>query len=180
MTTLTAIHVRDTGHVLAAVTRSAPPTEGHEPAAILVGGGLPLRSVGLSPPDVITVPADRLATATVDTEAVLEDPRRYGVIQVEQNGDKKNEVQQLKSEAANRVAITLTATGAQVSYPGTVDTVAHAVLVIMEQAGPPKILSGSIPANASTVTLLTTLPAGSWRTLTLVSGFVLHAVEQTV
>lgn len=177
MTTLTVIYARSTGHVLAAVTRREPPAGDEDPAG-LVGSGLPLRSVGLpTPPDMITVPADRLASAVVESDTVLEDPRQYQVVEVKQN-DKKHELQQVKP---GTVKITLTATGAKLSYPGGVDTVPHPVLVVLEQAGPPKILSGSIPALSSTVTLLATLPAGStWRTLTLVSGFALHAEEQTV
>lgn len=178
MTTLTVIYGRSTGHVLAAVTRREPPAADEDPAG-LVGSGLPLRSVGLlTPPDMITVPADRLATAVVESDTVLEAPRQYQVVEVKQNDQKKHELRQFKT---GTVSITLTATGAKLSYPTPVDTVPHPVLVILEQAGPPKILSGSIPANTREVTLLATLPAGStWRTLTLVSGFELHAEEKTV
>jgi hypothetical protein len=179
MTTFTVIHVQDTGNVLAAVSLAAPP-EPAPPVGDLVGAGLPLRLLGLPAPDAITVPADRLATVTVDNDAAAENPRASGVVELVQNGEKRHKLELLK-DSTTSVDTDLDSTGAKVRYTGTAAGAELAVLVVMEQSGPQKLLSGVIPATAQQVTLPGTFTSGEqWRTLTFVHGFTPSAEVVTV
>ena len=79
MSKLTVVYLKDTGHVLAALTRADPP-QGTEPVSALVGTGLPVRFVGRPPADV-TVPAEDLAAVTVDDQPeVVISPQSFQVI----------------------------------------------------------------------------------------------------
>jgi hypothetical protein len=75
MTALTVVYLKDTGHVLAAVTTAVPP-EGSEPVKALVGAHLPWRGTGQASVDV-TFPDHLLAAVTVVEN--LPDISRSGV-----------------------------------------------------------------------------------------------------
>jgi len=78
------------------------------------------------------------------------------------------------------VDINLNPTGAKVTHTGGVG-VQLAVLVVMEQNGPQRLLSGVIPATTTEVTLAASFTSGEkWRTVTFVHGFTPHAEEVTV
>ena len=52
MSKLTVVYLKDTGHVLAALTRADPPAAG-EPVGALVDKGLPVSAIDGTPADVI-------------------------------------------------------------------------------------------------------------------------------
>jgi hypothetical protein len=63
MSKLTVVFLKDTGHVLAALTRADPPASA-EAVSALVNKGLPVSAVDGTPADVI-LPAASLAAVTV-------------------------------------------------------------------------------------------------------------------
>jgi hypothetical protein len=81
MSKLTVVYLKDTGHVLAALTRADPPAAA-EPASALVNKGLPLSAVDVTAAD-ITVPVANLASVTVDDDQpeVLTSPQNFQVVQ---------------------------------------------------------------------------------------------------
>ena len=81
MSKLTVVYLKDTGHVLAALTRADPPTAA-EPVDAFVSKGLPVSSVDVTAAD-ITVPVTNLASVTVadDQPEVLTSPQSFQVVQ---------------------------------------------------------------------------------------------------
>jgi hypothetical protein len=181
MTKLIVVQARQTGHVLAAVTQTAVRQASQQTVAEVVGSRLPVLVASPRPTvATVTVPADQLAVTTVDPDdKVLEDPSSYEVVEVQQ-GTVTVQVLQVLGGGARIVTTTITSAGATVSYPLPADNVAHRVLLVLEQLGPPKLLSGSIPAGARQAVLPIALDPGKWRTLTLVGGFRPRASELTV
>ena len=80
MSKLTVVFLKDTGHVLAGLTRADPPAA-TEPASALIGAGFTLGPVdGAS--TAITIPAAMLAAVTVDDQpGVVLDPLGFQVIE---------------------------------------------------------------------------------------------------
>jgi hypothetical protein len=77
MSRLTAVFLKDTRHVLAALTRADPPTASEQVNA-LVGAGLPIGP----PVDGTTVPVAKLDAVTVDDQLeVLLDPWGFQVVE---------------------------------------------------------------------------------------------------
>jgi len=120
MSKLTVVYLTDTWHVLAALTRTAPP-KGTEPAGALVGTGLPVRFIGNLPADA-TVSAQDLALATVDDQpGVLISPQSYKVV-----FDSKGQAQVQNAGAAGQVTLAIdtqhgaTITGVTASLPARV------------------------------------------------------------
>ena len=64
MSKLTVVYLKTTGHVLAALTRAAPP-EGDEPVTALVGTSLTVRASDRRWP-MLPFPLELLAAVTVD------------------------------------------------------------------------------------------------------------------
>jgi hypothetical protein len=80
MSKLTVVYLKDTGHVLAALTRANPPAAA-EPVSALVGTGLPVSFMGGLSLDV-SFPAQDLAAVTVDDRPdVVIAPQDYQVVQ---------------------------------------------------------------------------------------------------
>jgi hypothetical protein len=80
MTKLTVVFLKDTGHVLAALTRADPPAAGEQVSAF-VDTGLPVAAIGGTPSDV-TVPVANLDAITVDDlPKVLLSPQGFQVVQ---------------------------------------------------------------------------------------------------
>jgi hypothetical protein len=80
MSALTVVFLKDTGHVLAALTRADPPAPG-EPVGALVDTGLPLATIDGTTTDV-TIPVGNLDAVTVDDQPeVLLNPQGFQVIQ---------------------------------------------------------------------------------------------------
>jgi hypothetical protein len=80
MSKLTVVFLKDTGHVLAALTRADPPAA-DEPVSALVDTGLPVAVIDGTPADV-TVPVAMLDAVTVDDQPeVLFNPQDFQVVQ---------------------------------------------------------------------------------------------------
>ena len=80
MSKLTVVFLKDTGHVLAALTRADPPAAGEQVSA-LVGTGLPMGAIDGTSADVI-VPVANLDAVTVDDQPeVLLDPQGFQVVE---------------------------------------------------------------------------------------------------
>jgi hypothetical protein len=80
MSKLTVVFLKDTGHVLAALTRADPPAA-NEPVGALVDTGLPVIVINGTPTDV-TVPVAMLDAVTVDDQPeVLFNPQDFQVVQ---------------------------------------------------------------------------------------------------
>lgn len=80
MSTLTAVYLKATGHVLAALTRVARP-EGDEPVTALVGPNLTVSGIPTAAADV-TFPVNYLAAVTVnDQPGVVISPYDFQVIE---------------------------------------------------------------------------------------------------
>jgi hypothetical protein len=84
MSKLTVVYLKDTGHVLAALTRADPPAAA-EPVGGLVNKALPMSAVDMTAAD-ITVPVANLASVTVDDTLpeVLTSPQNFQVVQDQQ------------------------------------------------------------------------------------------------
>ena len=86
MSKLTVVFLKDTGHVLAALTRADPPTAGEQVSA-LVGTGLPMGAIDGTSADVI-VPVANLDAVTVDDQPeVLLDPQGFQVVEDPQTAE---------------------------------------------------------------------------------------------
>lgn len=80
MSKLTVVFLKDTEHVLAALTRADPPAAGEQVSA-LVGTGLPIGAIDGTSADVI-VPVAMLDAVTVDDQPeVLLDPQGFQVVE---------------------------------------------------------------------------------------------------
>lgn len=80
MTKLTAVYLKRTSHVLAALTRTDPP-QTDEPVSALIGSGLLVRFIGQLPLN-ITFYAQDLSAVTVDNQPdVLINRQNYQVVQ---------------------------------------------------------------------------------------------------
>lgn len=80
MSKLTVVFLKDTEHVLAALTRADPPAIGEQVGA-LVGTGLPIGAIDGTSADVI-VPVANLDAVTVDDQPeVLLDPQGFQVVE---------------------------------------------------------------------------------------------------
>jgi hypothetical protein len=178
---ITVLYVRDTANVLAAVTRTAPATT--VPAvAELVGTGLRTRALGTETLDV-TVPADDLATATVDADGrVFDDLRGYVVVESPQpDGTLKTELSQLPP--ASGQSVTFTANVVSVDIAGSGGTGVK-VLVVLEKASSPApapvILTGTVPNLDTQVALPASLDTGTWRAAVFATGRRPFAHQGTV
>jgi hypothetical protein len=137
---LTVVYLKATGHVLAALTRAAPPV-GDEPVTALVGSSMAVPGVSRTPADV-AIPAVLLAAATVDgnqTDVVIS-PQSFQV--VEDPADKSHP----KVE--------------NVGTPGTdltLDTASGAKVTLTSSSSPPSLLAVVVlqkvtsPALAATI-----------------------------
>ena len=156
MSKLTVVYLKDTGHVLAALSRADPP-EGDEPVGALVGTGLPVSFID-RPPAGVTLPArDLLAAVTVDDDQpeVLINPQNFQVVQDPQ-GKAAPQVTSF-ADTGSQVGLTIdTSSGAKVTVAdGPSGTQLPAVVVLQKATSPsraPTILSPvTITAGSSTV-----------------------------
>jgi hypothetical protein len=159
---MTLLFVKHTGHVLAAVTRSADPT-----GKILTGdlalGGLLVR--GFSGQEQFEVPPEQLDVLTVDLEPVLLlQPRAYTVDQ--------GQAVPLPNITAPTVALTATDVTVTLSGPVPADTKVWSQ-VDGGNLTSPRVADGVIPASvgASAVTLrIEAVDPGTYNVLVLVGG----------
>jgi hypothetical protein len=184
MTELTVLYLRDTGNVLAAITR-ADPSGRAQTVAELVGASLPLRFIDGGTPMALSLPAARLAAATVDDDpTVVQGPTDYGVVEKKEDGETKY---QLTSQAdSTGVVVVLRGSEVDITIPTAPITAARPVLVVLEKvvASPPRpatvIVSGSIPVGSQAVTLNAQLETGDWDTAAFVQGMTPYTTQETV
>jgi len=154
MTKLTVVQLKDTGHVLAALTRADPP-QGTEQASTLVGAGLPLSSVGGVAAD-FTVPAQDLAPVTVDDQPeVLINPQGFQVVQDPQ-GQAPPQVKNVGVPGSS-VDLTIAASsGAAVKVTGVSSATTLQAVVVLQNVTTPNLAATILPTV--TVTIGTATP----------------------
>ena len=138
MSKLTVVFLKDTGHVLAALTRADPPASA-EPVSALVNKGLPVSAVDGTPADVI-LPAANLAAVTVadDQPEVLINPQNFQVIQDPQG----QAPPQVKNVGVPGSTITLTldaASGATVTVTGMPSATSLPAVVVLQKVTSPSL-----------------------------------------
>jgi len=152
MSKLTVVFLKDTGHVLAALTRADPPTA-TESASDLVGAGVAVGPVG-GTSAAITIPAAMLDTATVDDQPeVVLDPLGFQVVQDPQ-GLKPPTVTAVGVPGSS-VPMTISHTvGATVTVQNMPLTLLTAVLVLQQVAVPspqPRIVVTTLTVGTAKV-----------------------------
>jgi hypothetical protein len=190
----TVLYMKDTGQVMAAVTRvalvEAPPAD--DPDAVppevlaLVGDALPVRSfinVGTGFPDAATfaIPAEQLAALTVDVDQdQLLSPRGYVVVD-----DKKLELPQAGAPPIAAAANNGSTLGVTLATVTPIDLpVALHVLPAAGATGRPQVLEGVFragPPPAPTVNFNLSAPlSGTYTVLMLVRGYPARSQVLTV
>ncbi len=155
MSKLTVVYLKDTGHVLAALTRADPPP-GDEPVTALVGGGLPVSAVGAKPAD-FTMPAKDLDTLTVDDDRpeVLIDPQKFQVVKDPQ-GLAPPTVTYVGVQGGS-VSLNLdTASGATVTVTDVSSATSLPAVVVLQ-----KVTSPSLPPTVLAPVTVAVGPAGT-------------------
>jgi hypothetical protein len=164
---MTLLYLKQTGHVLGAVTRVADPDGEITPEA-LAQGGLFVR--GLAANQQFEIQPEQLDVLTVDLQEVaLLNPRGFIVNEEDQTAE---ELQPGGSSALN--ASTVTATRVTVNLAASPATTTEVKVWVQIQGGnltQPQIVSGKIAAGAVTVDLqIETLSPGQYVLLTVATG----------
>ncbi len=137
MSALTVVYLTTTGHVLAALTRAAPP-EGAEQVEAFVGANLPVRGIGTTPAD-FAFPANLLAAVTLGDSLPLAviDPQAFQVVEDPQ--DKAHpKVTQFLVTTAPAATLTLdTTSGAKVKLTNVPPTTSLQAVVILQKVTTP-------------------------------------------
>ncbi len=156
MSKLTVVYLKDTGHVLAALTRADPPTAG-EPIGALVNKGLPVSAVDTTAAD-ITVPVANLAAATVadDQPEVLINPQNFQVVQDPQ-GQAPPRVKNVGVQGSTVSVALHHASGATVTVTNVPSATSLPAVVVLQ-----KIMSPSLPP---TILAPVTITVGSGGTV---------------
>ncbi len=159
MSKLTVVYLKDTGHVLAALTRADPP-QGDEPVTALVGTGLPVSSIGGLATDVI-LPVANLAAVTVDDNQpeVLINPQNFQVVQDPQ-GQAPAQVKNVGVSGSQVLLAIDVTSGATVTVKNVPSATSLPAVVVLQ-----KVTS---PSLAPTILSPVTVTVGS--TGTVVSG----------
>jgi|tagenome__1003787_1003787.scaffolds.fasta_scaffold20227794_2 hypothetical protein len=157
MSKLTVVYLKDTGHVLAALTRADPST-GDKPVSALVGAGLPVSAIAETSADV-TLSAQDLAAATVDDDQpeVLINPQNFQVVPDPQ-GQGPPQVKNIG--AAGQVVLSVTTSGAKVTVTNVPSATSLPAVVVLQN-----IKSPSVAPNILSPVTVTVGPGG-----TVVSG----------
>jgi hypothetical protein len=152
MTKLTVVFLKDSKHVLAALTRADPPAA-NEPVSALVDTGLPLAVIEGTPADV-TIPVAYLDAVTVDDQPeVLLNPQGFQVVQ---------DLQKLLPPKVTSVgvigsAVTLlisAANGAAATVTGAPTTSLTAVVVLQKVTAPSPALIVVRPVTVGSSTVV--------------------------
>jgi len=152
MSALTVVFLKDTGHVLAALTRADPPAAG-EPVSALVDTGLPLAVIDGTPTDV-TLPVANLDAVTVDDQPeVLLNPQGFQVIQDPQKllPPKVTSVGIVGSAVTPSISAT---NGAAVNVTGVPATSLTAVVVLQKVTAPSPVLIVVHPVTVGSSTVV--------------------------
>lgn len=173
MNKLTVVYLKDTGNVLAALTRADPPAA-DEPVTALVGTSLPVSAFDKATAG-ITLPVQDLAAVTVDDQPeVVVSPQGYQVIQ-----DPQGALQVKSASPPGQVTLAITTTGGATV---TVSNASPAMVVLQKvttSSPPPTILSPVTVGPGSTTVFSKTIFAAheTWNMYAFVQG--LHpAAEQ--
>lgn len=160
---MTVVFVKHTGHVLAALTRTAA-ADAAMSAADVAGPGLLVRSAGASDAD-LEVPAEELDVVVTDLRPeVLLEPRAYRVL-------KNGEPQLDALSSLPGVTVTTTTTDVTVTLvPPPSSEVAVWVLLRKVASGETAVVTGEVTPPGATESMPHPLGAGQLRLLTLVSG----------
>ncbi|HJY95653.1 MAG TPA: hypothetical protein VJ371_11910 [Streptosporangiaceae bacterium] len=161
MTKVTVVYLKDTGHVLAALTRANPP-QGTEQVSALVGTGLPVRFIGGHQADA-TVAAQDLDLATVDDQpGVVTNPQSFRV-----TFDAKGQAQVTSAGAASQITLDITTSSGA--------TVTGATTQVPARVGLQKVVTSSslAPAKLNPVTVG---PGASGTVVAGPAGFALHDI----
>jgi hypothetical protein len=153
MSKLTVVFLKDTKHVLAALTRADPPAA-TEPVGVLVGTGLPIGPIDVTSAEVI-VPVAKLDAVTVDDQPeVLLDPWGFQVV---------DDPQQLKPP-----------TVASVGVPGS--TVSPAISASLGAA----VTVTNVPAQSLPVVVVLQKVASPGTAPLIVASSVLVGIQRVV
>jgi hypothetical protein len=144
MSKLTVVYLKDTGHVLAALTRADPPA-GDEPVSALIGADLPLSAIDGTPAPV-TLPAHPLAAVTVDDDQpdVLINPQNFQVV-LDPQGQRPPQVKDVGH--TGQVDLNITPSGATVTVTNVTSATSLPAVVVLQKvpssppSGPPNLLS---------------------------------------
>jgi len=148
MSKLTVVYLKDTGHVLAALTRANPPAAA-EPVSALVGTGLPVSFMGGLSLDV-SFPAQDLAAVTVDDRpGVVIAPQDYQVVQ-----DPRSQAPPQVNDLGSPHQVTFAITAAA----GATVTVANARL-------PARVVLQKVPLATSVPTVVSQVDVGPGSTV---------------
>jgi hypothetical protein len=167
---MTVLYLKDTQHVLAAVSRTTDPAR-PPTVADLAPAGLRARAVGTVFRTDVTVEAARLAAATVPADpAVLTDPRAFSVTP----GGKPS------VERLTTVTPTIAITAGQVDVTVINAVAGLKVLLVLGKAGgpAPEVLTGALTAGPATFAV--NLGKGVWRAVAFVAGRPPAAKEVTI
>ena len=168
MSKLTVMYLKDTGHVLAALTLADPPG-GDEPVGVLVGTGLPVSFIGGLAAGVTFLARD-LASVTVDDQPeVVVTPQDYQAVPDPQ-GQAPPQVKNVGP--TGQVILAITASG------GATVTVANPLvpaIVVLQKvtppSSPPTILPPVAVGPGATVVFHTGFAAGDeWNMYAFVQG----------
>lgn len=138
MSALTVVYLKATGHVLAALTRAAPP-EGAEQVKAFVGANLPVRGIGTTPAD-FAFPANLLAAVTLDDSLpqVVIDPQAFQVVEDPQDKNHPKVTQFLGTASAPTTSLLLdTSSGAKVTLTNVPPTTSLQAVVILQKVTTP-------------------------------------------
>jgi hypothetical protein len=138
MSALTVVYLKATGHVLAALTRAAPP-EGAEQVNAFVDANLPMRGIGTTPAD-FAFPANLLAAVTLDDSLpqVVIDPQAFQVVEDPQDKTHPKVTQFLGTASAPATSLSLEAgSGATVKLTNVPATTSMQAVVILQKVTTP-------------------------------------------
>jgi len=183
---MTVLYIKDTGHVMVAVTRVAPtpwpPVDPKEPGAspevrALVGETLPMRSFDdlasqALVPVALFVPADRLATLTVDfNEAQFATPRLCQVTDgTKLQGPPVRPVTAGHTLSGSASTVIVQLPVAVVAKPVPVQIYVPAVGTVREQSWEGVFDPDNSTKDRVSFSLRTALPTGTHQILVLIKG----------
>lgn len=160
---MTMLYVAQTGHALAALTRSAEPTADLS-ADELAAGGLLVRGFQTGPPQIV-VPAEELKALVVDfNEVALEQPRAFFVDETQKTA--------VDIPAGTAPTATLTRTSLTLSLAAAAATEVKVwALISGQHINTPRVVKGSIAGSQTSVDLqIEALENGNYQLYALASG----------
>lgn len=158
MSKLTLVYLKDTGHVLAALTRADPPA-GDEPVTALIGAGLPVGTIAETSADV-TMPAQGLAAVTVDDDQpeVLINPQNFQVVPDPQGGGSPK----VKNVGGTgQIVLSVSTSGARVTVTNVPSATSLSAVVVLQNIKSPSVAPDILSPVTVTVGSGGTVVSGS-------------------